>query len=55
LVVVCEDQPLPPNPIRPFRFVLQLDLVFSAAGVLDFNASSVQVVQFTEGLGLGDD
>lgn len=46
---------LPPNPVRPFRFALQLDLVFSAAGVLDFDASTVQAVKFTEGPGLNDD
>jgi hypothetical protein len=46
---------LPPNPVKPYGFGLQFDLVFSAAGVLDFNASTVQVIQFTEGPGLGDD
>ena len=45
---------LPPNPVKPYGFGLQFDLVFSAAGVLDFNASTVQVIQFTEGPGLGD-
>ena len=60
LVTVGNDRPwppnpiLPPNPIQPLGFGLQFDLVFSAAGVLDFNASRVQVMQFTEGLGLGD-
>ena len=42
---------LPPNPIRPYGFGLQFDLVFSAAGVLDFNASTVQIVELP---GLGD-
>jgi hypothetical protein len=40
---------LPPNPIRPFG--LQFDLVFDAAGVLDFNASTVQIIELP---GLGD-
>jgi len=35
---------LPPNPIKPFGIGLQFDPVFSAAGVLDFNASTVQVI-----------
>ena len=34
---------VPPNPIRPFG--LQFDLVFDAAGVLDLDASTVQVVE----------
>jgi hypothetical protein len=63
LVTVGEDRPLPPNPIlppnpvlppnpiQPFRFAMQFDLVFSAAGVLDFNASTVQVIELP---GLGD-
>lgn len=60
LMVVGSDRALPPNPIiptdllKPLRFALQFDLVFSAAGVLDFNASTVQVVQVTEDPGLGD-
>lgn len=60
LMVVGSDRALPPNPvlplnpIKPFGFGLQFDLVFSAVGLLDFDASTVQVVQFTEGLGLGD-
>jgi hypothetical protein len=60
LMVVGSDRALPPNPvlppnpIKPFGIGLQFDLVFSAVGVLDFNASTVQVVQFTEGPGLGD-
>jgi hypothetical protein len=57
LVAVGSDRPLPPNPIlppspilppnpiRPFTFAMQFDLVFSAAGVLDFDASTVQVTQ----------
>mgnify|MGYP003575012519 CR=1 FL=1 len=40
---------LPPSPIKPFG--LQFDLVFDAAGVLDFNASTVQVIELP---GLGD-
>ena len=60
LVAVGSDRPLPPNPIlppnpvlppnpiRPFGFGLQFDLVFSAAGVLDFNASTVQVVELPD-------
>jgi hypothetical protein len=40
---------LPPNPIQPFG--LQFDLVFDAAGALDFDASLVQVVKLP---GLGD-
>ena len=60
LMVVGSDRALPPNPVlplnpmKPFGFGLQFDLVFSAVGLLDFEASTVQVVQFTEGLGLGD-
>ena len=60
LMVVGSDRALPPNPvlppnpIKPFGIGLQFDLVFSAAGVVDFNASTVQVIQFTEGPGLGD-
>ena len=34
---------VPPNPVKPFA--LQFDLVFDAAGVLDFNASTVQVIE----------
>jgi hypothetical protein len=34
---------VPPNPIQPFG--LQFDLVFDAAGVLDLDASTVQVVE----------
>jgi len=51
---------LPPNPvfpndpIQPSRLLMQFDLVFSAAGVLDFNTSTAQFVQFTEGLDFGD-
>jgi hypothetical protein len=51
LMVVGSDRALPPNPILPpnpvktYGFGLQFDLVFSAAGVLDFNASTVQVVK----------
>jgi hypothetical protein len=57
LVTVGSDRPLPPNPIlppnpvlppnpiQPFAFAMQFDLVFSAAGVLDFNASTVRVTQ----------
>ena len=37
---------LPPNPIQPFG--LQFDLVFSAAGVLDFTGSTVQVVELPD-------
>jgi hypothetical protein len=57
LMVVGSDRALPPspilppNPIRPVGFGLQFDLVFSAAGVLDFNASTVQI---TELPGTGD-
>ena len=40
---------LPPNPVQPFG--LQFDLVFDAAGVLDFNASTVQVIELPD---LGD-
>jgi hypothetical protein len=36
---------LPPNPIRPFSFTMQFNLVFSAAGALDFNASTAKVTQ----------
>jgi hypothetical protein len=39
---------LPPNPIRSYGFGLQFDLVFSAAGVLDFNASTVQVIELPD-------
>jgi hypothetical protein len=42
---------LPPSPIRPVGFGLQFDLVFSAAGVLDFNASTVQITELPD---LGD-
>ena len=60
LVTVGSDRPLPPNPIlppnpvlppnpiQPYRFAMQFDLVFSAAGVLDFNASSVQVIELPD-------
>jgi hypothetical protein len=40
---------LPPNPIQPFG--LQLNLIFSAAGVLDFNASTVEVYELLDGIG----
>lgn len=60
LAVVGSDRALPPNPIiptdplRPLRFALQFDLVFSAAGVLDFDASTVQAIpDFTEDIGGG--
>jgi hypothetical protein len=57
LVTVGSDRPLPPspilppnpvlppNPIQPFAFAMQFDLVFSAAGVLDLDASTVKVTQ----------
>lgn len=57
LVTVGSDRPLPPNPIlppspilppnpiRPLNFAMRFDLVFSAAGVLDLIASTVQVTQ----------
>ena len=49
LMVVGSDRAVPPNPIVPPNpvkpFGLQFDLVFSAAGVLDFNASTVQVIE----------
>lgn len=60
LVTVGNDRPLPPNPIlppnpvlppnpiQPFRFAMQFDLVFSAAGVLDLDASSVQVIELPD-------
>ncbi len=57
LMVVGSDRALPPspilppNPIRPVGFGLQFDLVFDAAGVLDFHASTVQVIELP---GLGD-
>jgi len=63
LVAVGSDRPLPPNPIlppnpvlppnpiQPFVFGLQFDLVFSAAGVLDFNASTVQVIELPGDIG----
>lgn len=62
LVTVGSDRPLPPNPIlppnpvlppnpiQPFAFGMRFDLVFSAAGVLDLNASTVQLIE----LGLGE-
>ena len=39
---------LPPNPIQPYGFGLQFDLVFSAAGVLDFNTSTVQIIELPD-------
>ena len=60
LVAVGSDRPLPPNPvlppnpilppspIKPFSFAMQFDLVFSAGGVLDFNASSVQLIELPD-------
>ena len=54
LMVVGSDRALPPspilppNPIRPVSFALQFDLVFSAAGVLDFNASTVQIPELPD-------
>jgi len=60
LVAVGSDRPLPPNPIlppnpvlppnpiQPFGFGLQFDLVFAAAGVLDFNATTVQVIELPD-------
>lgn len=63
LVTVGDDRPLPPNPIlppnpvlppnpiQPYGFGLQFDLVFSAAGVLDFDASSVQVFELLDDIG----
>jgi hypothetical protein len=57
LMVVGSDRALPPNPIlppspiRPVGFGLQFDLVFAAAGVLDFNASTVQINELPD---LGD-
>ena len=54
LVTVGEDRPLspnpilPPNPIQPFRFAMQFDLVFSAAGMLDLDASTVQLIELPD-------
>jgi hypothetical protein len=45
--IVPPNPVVPPNPIQPYAFGLQFDLVFSAAGVLDFNLSTVQVVALT--------
>jgi hypothetical protein len=42
--VVPPNPIVPPKPVKPFR--LQFDLVFDAAGALDFNASTVQVIEF---------
>lgn len=65
LVTVGEDRPLPPNPVlppnpilppnpvQPFRFAMQFDLVFSAAGVVDFDHSTVQVIDLSDP-GFGD-
>jgi hypothetical protein len=52
LMVVGSDRALPPNPVLPPNpiqpFGLQFDLVFSAAGVLDFTASTVQVIELPD-------
>ena len=60
LVAVGSDRPLPPNPIlppnpvlppnpiQPYGFGLHFDLVFAAAGVLDFNATTVQVIELPD-------
>ena len=43
------DRAVPPNPVVPPNLIqpfgLQFDLAFDAAGVLDFNASTVQVIE----------
>lgn len=49
LLVVGSDRALPPNPVKSFG--LQFDLVFSAAGVLDFNASTVHIVELPDDIG----
>ncbi len=57
LMVVGSDRALPPspilppNPIKPFGIGLQFDLVFSAAGVLDFSHSTVQVIELLDHIG----
>ena len=54
LMVVGSDRALPPspilppNPIQPVGFGLQFNLVFAAAGVLDFNASTVQITELPD-------